>query len=92
MNTKAPQILNDIVEALKKSNLKAVTENTEGRVNSKKDEDKIIAWLQKQPQFVGRIKAGVLRGFDDMFVVNYDGTEHPVNIKTSVGSSDNAFS
>ena len=42
MNPKAPQILNDIVEALKKSNLKAVNENEEGRVNSKKYEDKII--------------------------------------------------
>lgn len=92
MNTKAPQILNDIVEALKKSNLKAVNENSEGRVNSKKDEDKIIAWLQKQPQFKDRIKEGVLRSFMDMEVVDYDGSTHAVNIKTSVGSSDNAFS
>ena len=92
MNPKAPQILNDIVEALKKSNLKAVTENTEGRVNSKKDEDKIIAWLQKQPQFAGRIKEGVLRSFSDMIAVDDQGIEHVVNIKTSVGSSDNAFS
>lgn len=92
MNTKAPKILNDIVEALKKANLKAVNENNEGRVNSKKDEDKIIAWLQKQPQFNGRIKEGVLRSFMDMEVEDYDGTTHAVNIKTSVGSSDNAFS
>lgn len=92
MNQKAPQILNDIVEALKKSNLKAVNENAEGRVNSKKDEDKIIAWLEKQSKFEGRIKAGVLRSFSDMIVIDYDGTEHVVNIKTSVGSSDNAFS
>jgi len=92
MNPKAPEILNDIVEALKKSNLKAVNENTEGRVNSKKDEDKIIAWLEKQPKFKNRIKAGVLRSFSDMIVVDYDGSEHVVNIKTSIGSSDNAFS
>ncbi len=92
MNPKAPKILNEIVEALKKSNLKAVTENTEGRVNSKKDEDKIIAWLQKQPQFAGRIKEGVLRSFSDMIAVDAQGIEHVVNIKTSVGSSDNAFS
>jgi hypothetical protein len=92
MNPKAPKILNAIAEALKKSNLKAVTENTEGRVNSKKDEDKIIAWLQKQPQFAGRIKEGVLRSFSDMIVVDDQGVEHVVNIKTSVGSSDNAFS
>jgi len=84
--------LNEIVEALEKSNLKAVSENSEGRVNSKKDEDKIIAWLQKQPQFKDRIKEGVLRSFMDMEVVDYDGSTHAVNIKTSVGSSDNAFS
>jgi len=92
MNKKAPKILNDIVKALAKSNLRAVNENSEGRVNSKKDEDKIIAWLERQPQFKGRIKGGVLRSFSDMIVVDYDGTEHVVNIKTSVGSSDNAFS
>ena len=92
MNPAAPKILNDIVEALKKANLKAVTENAEGRVNSKKDEDKIIAWLQKQPKFKNRIKAGVLRGFSDIIVIDYDESEHMVNIKTSIGSSDNAFS
>lgn len=92
MNPKAPKILNDIVDALKKSNLKAVNENSEGRVNSKKDEDKIIIWLQKQPQFANRIKEGVLRNFMDMEVIDYDGSTHAVNIKTSVGSSDNAFS
>jgi len=92
MNPKAPKILNDIVDALKKSNLKAVNENSEGRVNSKKDEDKIINWLQKQPQFANRIKEGVLRNFMDMEVIDYDGSTHAVNIKTSVGSSDNAFS
>jgi hypothetical protein len=92
MNTKAPKILNDIAEALKKSNLKAVNENDEGRVNSKKDEDKILAWLNKQPQFKGRIKNGNLRGFGDMIVIDDAGQEHVVNIKTSIGSSDNAFS
>jgi len=92
MNPKAPKILNDIVEALKTSNLKAVTENSEGRVNSKNDEDKIIAWLQAQPQFKNHIKEGVLRSFMDMEVIDYDGSTHAVNIKTSIGSSDNAFS
>jgi hypothetical protein len=92
MNSKAPKILNDIVEALKTSNLKAVNENNEGRVNSKKDEDKIVAWLQAQPRFKNRIKEGVLRNFMDIEVVDYDGSTHAVNIKTSIGSSDNAFS
>jgi hypothetical protein len=87
-----PQILNDIVACLQRSNLKAVNENSEGRVNSKKDEDKIIAWLERQDQFKGRIKSGVLRSFSDMIVTDYDGRDHVVNIKTSIGSSDNAFS
>lgn len=90
-NPKAPAILNEIVEALKKSNLRAVNENNEGRVNSKKDEDKIIAWLKKQPQFANKIREGALRGFGDMQVLS-DNEWHVVNIKTSVGSSDNAFS
>jgi hypothetical protein len=92
MNTKAPQILNDIVEALKGSNLKAITENNEGRVNSKQDEDQIIAWLKAQPRFAAHIKEGQLRGFGDMTVTDAAGVDHVVNIKTSIGSSDNAFS
>lgn len=92
MNSKAPKILNEIVEEIKKSNLKAVNENKEGRVNSKNDEDKIIDWLKQHPKFQGRIKEGVLRSFMDMEVEDYDGTTHAVNIKTSIGSSDNAFS
>lgn len=92
MNSQAPKILNEIVTAIKGSNLTAVKENTEGRVNSKKDEDKIIAWLQAQPKFQGRIKNSVLRSFSDMTVIDYDNTEYVVNIKTSKGSSDNAFS
>lgn len=91
-NPKAPKILNDIVHALRTSNLQAITENNEGRVNSKKDEDQIIVWLKKQDEFKDRIKEGVLRSFSDMIVTDDDGVEHVVNIKTSVGSSDNAFS
>jgi len=91
-NPKAPAILNEIVAALKTSNLTAITENNEGRVNSKKDEDQIIAWLLKQSQFKDKIKEGELRGFGDMWVMDSSGKWHVVNIKTSVGSSDNAFS
>lgn len=89
-----PRILSDIVEALKSSNLKAVKENTEGRINSKKDEDAIIEWLKIQPQFSGRIKEGRLRNFMDMEVLDYDGVNtYAVNIKTSFGAApDNAFS
>jgi hypothetical protein len=91
-NPKAPQILNDIVEALKGANLQAVNENDEGRVNSKQDEDNIIAWLKKQPQFYDRIVGGELRNFGDMTVIDDKGESHVVNIKTSIGSNDNAFS
>lgn len=92
MNTQAPQILNDIVEALKGSNLKAIRENNEGRVNSKQDEDQIIAWLKADPRFSDHIKEGQLRGFGDMTVTDAAGVDHVVNIKTSIGGSDNAFS
>ena len=91
-NSKAPKILNEIANALRNSNLIAESDNTEGRVNSKKDEDKIIAFLKADPRFTDRIVEGALRNFSDMNVIDYDGTEHVVNIKTSVGSSDNAFS
>ena len=93
VNKQAPKILNDIVAALSKSNLKAVTDNNEGRVNSKQDEDQIIAWLQTQPEFKDYIVEGNLRGFGDMEIKDPETDElHIVNIKTSVGSSDNAFS
>jgi hypothetical protein len=92
MNPKAPKILNDIVTALKTAGLTAVTEDTEGRVNSKKDEDRIVTWLTAQPKFKNRIRGGLLRGFGDMWAVDDHDVEHVVNIKTSVGSSDNAFS
>lgn len=92
MNPKAPQILNDIVEALKGANLQAVNENDEGRVNSKQDEDNIIAWLKNQPQFANCIQSGALRNFGDMTVLDNNGVGHVVNIKTSIGSGDNAFS
>jgi len=91
-NPKAPKILNDIVEALKGASLQAVNENDEGRVNSKQDEDNIIAWLKEQPQFADRISGGALRNFGDMTVIDDEGESHVVNIKTSIGSSDNAFS
>jgi hypothetical protein len=92
MNPKAPEILNDIVAALQTAGLTAVTEDNEGRVNSKKDEDRIVTWLKAQPKFKHRIRSGLLRGFGDMWVVDDADVEHVVNIKTSIGSSDNAFS
>ena len=92
MNPQAPQILNDIVTALRGANLIAVTEDDEGRVNSKKDENNVIEWLMAQPQFNGAVRPVALRAFGDMIVTDENGTDHYVNIKTSRGSNDNAFS
>ena len=92
MNPAAPQILNDIVEALKGAKLTAVTEDDEGRVNSKKDELNVINWLMSQPQFQNNVRPIGLRQFGDMVVTDSQGEDHFVNIKTSIGSSDNAFS
>lgn len=92
MNIKAPKILNDIVAALKISGLTAVTEDTEGRVNSKKDEDKIIDWLLLQPQFKDKIRQSKIRSMADIWVSNDGVVWDAINIKTSIGSSDNAFS
>lgn len=92
MNNKAPDILNEVVEALKTANLTAVKDDDEGRVNSKKDEANVIDWLKLQPQFKDRIKSVGLRGFGDAVFIDDFGVDHYVNIKTSKGSYDNAFS
>lgn len=92
MNPKAPQILNDIVTELRGAKLTAVTEDDEGRVNSKKDETNVINWLMAQPKFKNKVRPVGLRQFGDMIVTDDKGQEHFVNIKTSIGSSDNAFS
>lgn len=92
MNPKAPKILNEAVEALKNAGLTAVTEDDEGRVNSKKDETNVIDWLMAQPKFSGKVRPVGLRQFGDAIFTDDNGVDHYVNIKTSIGSSDNAFS
>lgn len=91
MNPKAPKILNDIVTALQSAGLSAVTEGNDGRFKSTKDEENIIAWLQSQEQFKDHIEDTTSRKFGDM-IVKDNGEEHYVNIKTSIGRNDNAFS
>ncbi len=88
-----PEILLDITEFLKNSNIK-ISENVEGegRGGSLKDEGSI-----KKLLFDSKFKDYILdekaRKFGDMIVLDYDGvTRHPVNIKTSIGSADNCFS
>ena len=92
MNPKAPKILNDIVSALQTAGLTAVTEGKDGRHKSSKDEENVIAWLQEQAQFKDHIEDTTSRKFGDMIVKDEVGVEHYVNIKTSIGRNDNAFS
>jgi len=89
-----PQILNDIVAALKAEKIKIAEKvEGEGRVASLSDEGNIIRFLEAHPTLGKHISPEKPRSFGDMIVIDYDGvTRHPVNIKTSIGSSDNATS
>ena len=89
-----PQILIDIVETLKVEKIKIAEKvEGEGRVASLSDEGTIIRFLQAHPILGKYISSGETRAMGDMLVTDYNGvTIHPVNIKTSIGSSDNATS
>lgn len=89
-----PQILIDIVEALKSEKIKIAEKvEGEGRVASLSDEGTIIRFLQSHPILGKYVSSGETRAMGDMLVTDYNGvTIHPVNIKTSIGSSDNATS
>lgn len=89
-----PQILNDVVAALKAEKIKIAEKiEGEGRVASLQDEGSVIRFLQSHPTLGKHIDTEKPRHSADMFVIDYDGvTTHPVNIKTSIGSSDNATS
>lgn len=96
LNTTAtmPQILTDIVEALKKAKL-TMSENVEGegRGGSLKDEGTIKRWLMSHPKFEKYVKDIGARKAGDILVKDYNSnTYYVVNIKTSAGSSDNATS
>ena len=89
----APQILLDITKYLKNCNIN-ISENVqgEGRVASSLDEGTI-----KKILFNSKFKDYILdekpRKFGDMVILDYDGvTRHYVNIKTTIGSTDNCFS
>jgi hypothetical protein len=89
-----PQILIDIVETLKAEKIKIAEKvEGEGRVASLSDEGTIIRFLQAHPILGKYISSGETRALADMLVEDYNEvTIHPVNIKTSIGSSDNATS
>ena len=87
-----PKILEDIQKYLKdyKIDISAPVEG-EGRGGSLKDEGSVKKALRESPykQFVLGENA---RKFGDIIVVGEDGCEYVVNIKTSLGGSDNCFS
>ena len=93
LNKYIPQILLDIVEYLKEYTIN-ISEDIEGegRGGSLKDEGTVKNILL-QSKFKDYIFDEKARKFGDMIVLDYDGiTRHPVNIKTTKGSTDNSFS
>ena len=89
-----PIILKHIADTLRKEKI-AISEAVEGegRGGSLKDEGTIIRFLKNDPVLGEYILDEEARKFGDMIVLDYDGlTKYVVNIKTSIGSSDNATS
>lgn len=89
-----PQILIDIRDYLKqfRVNISEAVEG-EGRGGSLKDEGSIKRALMNHETFQHHVIDEKARKFGDMVVLDYDKKrEFVVNIKTSIGSTDNAFS
>lgn len=89
-----PQVLTDIANFLKEKKIE-INEKVEGegRGGSLKDEGSIKRALFENEKFKDLIIDESARKFGDMIVLDYDRiTRHPVNIKTSIGSTDNCFS
>ena len=89
-----PKILQDIESYLKNYQID-IHENVEGegRGGSLKDEGTVKKALWEDKNLKPHIFDAELRGFGDMTVLDYDmKTKYVVNIKTSIGSSDNCFS
>ena len=92
-NNHLPLILQNIALYLKAQTIK-ISEKIEGegRGGSLKDEGTIKRTLLDSPykKYIIDVKP---RGFGDMLVLDYNETDiHVVNIKTSIGSTDNCFS
>ena len=89
-----PKILEDVAETIRKEKI-VISEAVEGegRGGSLKDEGTIIRFLENDPILSEYILSEEARRFGDMTVLDYDGeTKYVVNIKTSIGNSDNATS
>ena len=89
-----PKILQDVENYLKNYRIEIAEKiNGEHRVSSLVDEKTVIAALREDEKLRPHIIDDPLRAFGDMTVLDYDmKTKYVVNIKTSIGSSDNCFS
>jgi hypothetical protein len=89
-----PQILNDVVDILKKEKISIAEKiEGEGRGGSLQDEGTIVRFLQSDPVIGKYVIEQPARAFGDMLVIDPVTEErYVVNIKTSIGSSDNATS
>ena len=93
-NCNQPKILIDICDYLKNINVN-ISDNIEGegRAGSLKDEGTIKRKLLEHDAFKYYIIDQKPRKFGDIIVLDYDGkTQYVINIKTSMGSTDNCFS
>jgi len=89
-----PKILEDVAETIRKEKI-VISEAVEGegRGGSLKDEGTIIRFLENDPILGEYILSEEARRFGDMTVLDYDDeTKYVVNIKTSLGGTDNATS
>lgn len=89
-----PKVLEDICDKIRQEKI-TISENVEGegRGGSLKDEGTIIRLLESDPKLGKYVLSEDARRFGDMTVLDYDSkTKYVVNIKTSIGSSDNATS
>jgi len=89
-----PPILNEIRDFLSDTGIEISDKvEGEGRGGSLIDEGSIKRALQKHHIFKDHIIDESARKFGDMLILDYDKvTTYPVNIKTSIGSTDNCFS
>ena len=90
--TMVPKILEDIRDWLKTYNIQiSEAVEGEGRGGSLKDEGSIKTALWNSP-YKDRVFDEKARKCGDMTVLDYNGDIHVVNIKTSLGGTDNCFS
>lgn len=89
-----PRVLEDICNKLRQEKI-SISESVEGegRGGSLKDEGTIIRLLKSDPKLGKYVLPENARRFGDITVLDYDNkNKYVVNIKTSIGKSDNATS